>query len=79
MSTSTIQPRFLRIDDAASYCSVSVSKFRDWIEKGLMVDGFSPATQGPRRVRLWDRVDIDHAMLAMKEGKQINPWDTDAA
>lgn len=52
---STCPRRLLSIEDAADYCGLSPSGFRDWMKKGR-IPGSLPGTHR------WDRCAIDEAL-----------------
>ncbi len=60
----TIQPRLLRAQDAAAYCSVSVSLWAQLVKES--------AAPGPitlsERVKVWDRAALDKWIDALGAG-----------
>ena len=59
------EPRGLRRDDAAAYVGVSVGKFVDWVERGLM-----PKPKRQDGVVVWDRFQLDQAFDALPDGTE---------
>ena len=55
-------PRGLRRPDAAAYVGISVTKFDDWVQRGIM-----PAPKRIDAVVLWDRLDIDRSFDALSD------------
>lgn len=68
-------PRLLTISDAATYCSIGESTYRDWVRRGLVPGCIS----GVRRI---DRVALDQALDKMAghtDGNTMSTfeeWDT---
>jgi len=55
-------PRYMRADRMAAYCSVSKSKFLDWVQEGTMPQPI-PNLGG---VTLFDRLEIEAAFDDLK-------------
>ncbi|MCF6200197.1 MAG: hypothetical protein L3J67_12555 [Hyphomicrobiaceae bacterium] len=65
------EPRGINIDEAASYCGLSVSGFRAWVRRGK-VPGPLPGTHR------WDLRAIDMALdklSGIEQKEQIAPLD----
>ena len=62
-------PRYMRSDRMAAYCSVSKSKFLDWVEDGKMPQPI-PNLGG---VTLFDRLDVEAAFDDLKMQHDLAP------
>ena len=62
-------PRYMRADRMAAYCSVSKSKFLEWVEDGTM----PPPIPSLGTVTLWDRHDIEAAFDDLKSAHEVAP------
>lgn len=62
----------MRIEQAASYLSISVSSFQQLIEDGEL----PKATRILRGIALWDRYDLDAAFEGWKDQTPENSFDS---
>lgn len=67
-------PRGLRRGPSARYVGVSPTTFDDWVDAGKMPRSFKV-----KGVVLWDRLELDDAFDALKDGASCNEWDDDVA
>jgi predicted DNA-binding transcriptional regulator AlpA len=67
-------PRGLRRREAARYVGVSPSKFDEMVRDGRM-----PAPFHIDRCTIWDILDLDPAIDALKDRESRNPWDKGVA
>lgn len=64
-------PIGLRAVDAARYVGVSESKFREWVERGLM-----PKPRREDNCVIWDSDELAIAFRALpRDGQPANDWD----
>lgn len=64
-------PLGLRAVDAARYVGVSESKFREWVERGLM-----PKPRKEDNCVIWDSEELAIAFRALpRDGQPANDWD----
>jgi predicted DNA-binding transcriptional regulator AlpA len=61
--TLAYPPRYMRADRMAAYCSVSKSKFLEWVDEGIMPQSI-PGLGG---VTLFDRIEIEAAFEDLKD------------
>lgn len=59
----TVEPRGLRLPQAAAYVGVSPRKFQEWVDAGFMP---KPKRQGG--VVVWDRFRLDESFEALPDG-----------
>jgi predicted DNA-binding transcriptional regulator AlpA len=62
-------PRGLRRDVAAAYVGVSLSKFDDWVSRGLM-----PRPKRQDGVIVWDRLALDAAFEDLPSDDPVLQW-----
>ena len=62
-------PRYMRADRMAAYCSVSKSKFLEWVDDETM----PKSIPGLGAVTLWDRHDIEAAFDNLKSVQEFAP------
>lgn len=69
--TLSFVPLGLRAVDAARYVGVSESKFRQWVERGLM-----PKPRKEDNCVIWDSEELTIAFRALpRDGQLANDWD----
>ncbi len=71
---ASLAPRLVKRAWAAPYVGVGTTKFDE-----MVADGRMPAPKRVDKLKLWDRLELDEAVVALPSDADANPWDAEAS